>query len=214
MNIEDVVLENGWHKPGNRFAIMELVAHVNGEPWSNAPRCSPAPVTVFLRAWNCWCTDTIRQRLKEVVPHFAGCNASHKLDDQRLYAFLDLCLRQHCGAWLRLLGHEVSITEVVDEASYDVARRTVGSVMNHIRVSSTMDRYYRDLGRDLHHDTGAGAFFHMDAFRVCRRMSAYTNYILRLVRLATYEGHDPMPTCNQLVTTNLEYVRRMLQLGR
>lgn len=214
MNIEDVVLKRGAHKERNAFCVMELVAYINGEAWTDQPTCSPTMVTQFLRSWNDLSTQFTRQRLKELVPHFVGCDPHPRWDDQRLHMFMDLCVRHHIGSWLRVLGYGVPMPEIVDQDTYDRAHTAVETVARHIQMPENMDRHYREIGRDVHDDSGGASLFQLTGYKVCWRMGDFNMLLLRLIRLATYEGHDPMPTCNHLITTNLEYVRRMLQLGR
>lgn len=214
MRMEDVVLRDEAHSQRKGFTIMELVACVNGEPWTDEPTCSPTMVTQFLRSWNNRCTHVTRQRLKEVVPYFVGCDTHSRWDDQRLYAFMDLALRRHCGAWLRVLGHNISIPEVVDEASSEAARYAITEVMWRIPLPENMDKHYGKIGCDVHRDSGGDSLFTVTGYKVCWTIGYYSNLLRQLIRLATFKGCELVSTREGLVTTNIDYVKRMLQLGR
>ena len=214
MNIEGVVLRDGAHKERDAFCVMELVAYINGEAWTDTPVCSPTMITQFLRSWNDRCTHVTRQRLKEVVPHFIGCDPHPRWDEQRLYMFMDLALRQHCGTWLRVLDYETSIPEIVDEASSEAARCAIAEIIWRIPMPKNMDKHYGWIGRDVHRDSGGDSLFTVTGYKACWTIGYYSNLLLQLIRLAGFGGHELVSVREGLITTNLDYVRRMLQLGR
>lgn len=174
----------------------------------------PRMIVQFLRSWNDRCTHVTRQRLKEVVPHFIGCDPHPRWDEQRLYMFMDLALRQHCGTWLRVLGHETHMPEIVDVASSNAARYVITETMFHIPLPKNMDKHYGWIGRDVHRDSGGDSLFTVTGYKACWTIGYYSNLLLQLIRLAGFGGHELVSTREGLITTNLDYVRRMLQLGR
>lgn len=64
-------LKTGGHKgPADGACVMEAVAFVAGEPWSDHPECVSPVIGVFLRNWNdSLPTDADRDRLlKPLIP--------------------------------------------------------------------------------------------------------------------------------------------------
>ena len=46
-------LDSGSHEPSDgEFCVMEAVAYIQGEEWSDAPKCVCPVISTFLRAWN------------------------------------------------------------------------------------------------------------------------------------------------------------------
>lgn len=215
IDIDSIELRDGAHQPNKGFCIMELVAYVNGEPWTDAPECSPTMVSQFLRSWNDRCTDEVRQRLKVLVPHFAGCHTHPKWDDARLYMFLDLFMRKHTKRWLRVLGYEVpEVPVIVSKVSALIAVRALNGVLNTMPLNVVTERCYRDLGRSVYEDVGSSAFTVLSGYNIYIDAHAWEQTLLRLARFAAWKGCDLTAIRDELVTINLEYVKRMLQLGR
>ena len=45
-------LKSGAHSPDSTFCVMEAVAFVAGEEWSDHPVCACPVISAFMRAWN------------------------------------------------------------------------------------------------------------------------------------------------------------------
>jgi hypothetical protein len=62
--IQKLSLRQGAHSPDSTFCVMEAVAFVAGEKWSDAPECACPIISAFLRSWNdSMPTDADRDRL-------------------------------------------------------------------------------------------------------------------------------------------------------
>src|SRR5215831_14318509 len=72
--LQGLSLKQGAHSPDSTFCVMEAVAFVAGEPWSDSPQCACPVISVFLRAWNdSLRTDADRDRLlKPLIPKLVG----------------------------------------------------------------------------------------------------------------------------------------------
>src|ERR1700689_3092955 len=67
-------LKSGAHSPDSTFCVMEAVAFVAGEKWSDAPVCACPVISAFLRSWNdSLPNDAERDRLlKPLIPLLVG----------------------------------------------------------------------------------------------------------------------------------------------
>src|SRR5690348_6850638 len=53
LDLETLTLESGAHDADDgRMCVMEAVAWLAGEPWSDAPQCASPVLAAFCRAWN------------------------------------------------------------------------------------------------------------------------------------------------------------------
>jgi hypothetical protein len=98
-------LKSGSHSPDSTFCVMEAVAYVAGEQWSDAPECACPIISVFLRNWNdSLPSDADRDRLlKPLIPLLI--NTKNKaLEEKRSLMAADWLVRVHAPAWLRLAG--------------------------------------------------------------------------------------------------------------
>src|ERR1051325_7598025 len=108
-------LKSGSHDPNSTFCVMEAVAFVAGEPWSDHPDCACPVISAFLRSWNdSLPTDADRDRLlKPLVPKLVGTKATAKVEKRRAIMATDWFIRIHLPAWLRLAG----LTQQADAVS-------------------------------------------------------------------------------------------------
>ena len=92
---------------GNRdMCIMEAVAFVAGEAWSDTPACASPAVGAFLRTWNDALSDDDRDRLLPAavwVPRLVGSRGDDATEERRAYLALDWLVRVHTPAWLDLV---------------------------------------------------------------------------------------------------------------
>jgi hypothetical protein len=98
-------LKSGAHSPDSTFCVMEAVAFVAGEEWSDHPACACPVISAFLRAWNDTLpTDADRDRLlKPLIPKLVGTR-NKALEERRSLLAADWLVRVHTPAWLRLAG--------------------------------------------------------------------------------------------------------------
>ena len=85
------------------MCVMEAVAYVAGEPWSDAPACACPVITAFMVSWN----DSLpsnedRDRLlKPLIPSIVGTRSTPEVEQRRATMAADWLIRVHTPAWLR-----------------------------------------------------------------------------------------------------------------
>jgi hypothetical protein len=98
-------LGRGSHTPGHDVCVMEAVAYVAGEPWSDHPQCACPVITSFLIAWNDGLADDERDALlRPLVPRIVGTRSTATVEHRRALMAVDWLVRDHAPAWLRLAG--------------------------------------------------------------------------------------------------------------
>jgi hypothetical protein len=106
--LEPLVLESGGHDAPNNglvhACVMEAVAYVAGEPWSDHPECASPVLGAFLRSWNDSLSDEDRQMLKPLIPRLVGTKASKAVEEKRAWMAADWLARECAPAFLRLAG--------------------------------------------------------------------------------------------------------------
>src|SRR5271154_3904485 len=87
------------------MCVMEAVAFVAGEPWSDHPECACPIISSFLRAWNdSLPTNADRDKLlKPLIPRLVGTR-NKALEEKRGLMAADWLIRVNTPAWLRLAG--------------------------------------------------------------------------------------------------------------
>ena len=103
---ENWSLKHGAHQPDSTFCVMEAVAFIAGEPWSDHPQCSCPIISSLLRGWNDGLpTDAERDRLlKPLIPRLVNTRSTKKVELKRGLMAADWLIRVHTPAWLRLAG--------------------------------------------------------------------------------------------------------------
>ena len=98
-------LSSGVHRgPNEGMCVMEAVAYVAGEPWSDHPECACPVIGAFLRAWNDGLPDDERETLlKPLILRLVGTR-NPALEQRRATMAADWLMREHTPAWLRLAG--------------------------------------------------------------------------------------------------------------
>jgi hypothetical protein len=98
-------LKSGAHSPDSTFCVMEAVAFVAGEKWSDSPECACPVISAFLRSWNdALPSDAERDRLlKPLIPMLVNTRKK-SLELKRSLMAADWLIRVHTPAWLRLAG--------------------------------------------------------------------------------------------------------------
>ena len=102
--IEGLPLFRGAHSPDSTFCVMEAVAYVAGEPWSDSPECVSPVISTFLRSWNDSLDDDARQMLKPLIPKVIGTHTTSAAEDKRAWMATDWLARECAPAFLRLAG--------------------------------------------------------------------------------------------------------------
>ena len=98
-------LKAGAHSKDSTFCVMEAVAFVAGEEWSDHPECACPVISAFLRSWNDGLpNDAERDRLlKPLIPLLVNTR-NKNLEKQRALMAADWLIRVHTPAFLRLAG--------------------------------------------------------------------------------------------------------------
>jgi len=104
LDLESLKLESGSHSDQTAMCVMEAVAYVAGEPWSDHPQCVCPIIASFLRRWNDDLDDAGRQRLKPYIARVIETRRSAAVEDRRGWMAADWMLRVHLPAWLELGG--------------------------------------------------------------------------------------------------------------
>lgn len=103
--IDELVLGAGSHDSWDKGAcVMEAVAFVAGEEWSDTPQCASPVIAAFLRSWNDTLDDDARQQLKPYVPRLVGTAGTPEQEDARAWMAVDWLVRDYTPVWLRLAG--------------------------------------------------------------------------------------------------------------
>jgi hypothetical protein len=127
LNLDTLTLYAGGHDPGDAMCVMEAVAFVAGEPWSDHPECASKVIGAFMRAWNDTLPDDRRQMLKPYIPRLVGTAAAPEVELRRSFMACDWLVRVFTPAWLDRAGlagsaraleqlPELTTTELVDAA--------------------------------------------------------------------------------------------------
>ena len=97
--IKDIPLSKGKHDPDSTFCVMEMVAYVAGEPWTDTPECASPVLTKYCQVINDSAPDEIRQKLKPYVLRLIGSRDEAKemrrmflLTDRAVWVFVPLAL--------------------------------------------------------------------------------------------------------------------------
>jgi hypothetical protein len=103
---ESLVLKAGGHtSPESGMCVMEAVAYVAGEPWSDHPVCACPVIGAFLRSWNDGLrSDEERTRLlKPLVLRLVESKSTPAVEEARAYLALDWLIRTYTPVWLDLV---------------------------------------------------------------------------------------------------------------
>ena len=86
-------LEKGTHSPDSTWCLMEAVAYVAGESWSDSPECTCPVLASYGRALNDYMPDDQRQRLIPLIPKLIGTKAGREVELRRAYLLVDVAVR-------------------------------------------------------------------------------------------------------------------------
>ena len=102
---------------GEGACVMEAVAYVAGEPWSDTPACACPVLGAFLRTWNDDLSDTDRDRLlRPLVRRLVGSRSTPEVEARRSWLAMDWLVRTNAPTWLRLVPalvpHAAALTDL------------------------------------------------------------------------------------------------------
>ena len=105
LDLDTLVLDANSHDPGSdRMCVMEAVAMLAGEEWSDHPQCASPVIGAFLRSWNDSLPDDDRQQLKQYIPRLINSRCTDDQETERSWLATDWLVRVQAPAWLRLAG--------------------------------------------------------------------------------------------------------------
>jgi hypothetical protein len=105
LDLDTLHLDKGAHRnPAAGMCVMEAVAMLASEDFSDAPDCVSPVIRAFLVNWNDSLDDDDRQTLKQYIPQVIGTNAGPAVDEELSWMALDWLVRVQAPAWLRLAG--------------------------------------------------------------------------------------------------------------
>ena len=118
-------LDKGAHEENSRrMCVMEAVAYVAGEQWSDSPQCACPVISTFLRAWNDTLPDDERTPLlADLIPRIVGTRSTKEIEIRRSTMAADWLIRTYTPAWLRLAKLDAqaaqleSLPDIADFAS-------------------------------------------------------------------------------------------------
>jgi hypothetical protein len=156
IDLEGLRLGHGSHdRPEQGMCVMEAVAFVAGEPFSDHPECASPVIGAFLRSWNDSSDDEQRQELKQYIGRLVGSKGTKAQEDQRSWMALDWLVRVQTPAWLRLAGLDAQAG--VLEGLGEVTASSVPSMRGPIEAVRTDARAARDAARAAAGDAARAA---------------------------------------------------------
>ena len=128
-------LRDGSHRENDEglACVMEAVAYVAGEPWSDKPQCACPVISAFLRCWNDDVPDdaTRTRLLGPFVERLVRSKSTPEVALQRSYLALDWLVRVYTPAWLEVAGLRDhaglcrQLAELHSEAACEAATPTI-----------------------------------------------------------------------------------------
>src|SRR5437867_4486622 len=99
--LNDIQLAAGAHHDfSDGLCVMEAVAYVASEPFSDHPECASKVLGAFMRQWNDDLPSDERTRLlKPLIPKLIGTAASDEVEVRRAWMVGDWFVREHLPAW-------------------------------------------------------------------------------------------------------------------
>jgi hypothetical protein len=145
-------LKAGSHDSWSKGAcVMEAVAYVAGEPWSDHPECVCPVIGAFLRVWNDGLpSDAERDRLlKPLIPLVLNTR-NPALAERRSLMAADWLVRTHTVAWVRLAKLDASadalaaLPEITEMAQIPSMRGPIEAARHDAQVARAAARAARD----------------------------------------------------------------------
>jgi hypothetical protein len=124
--LEQLHLKAGGHNPDSEFCVMEAVAYVALEEWSDHPQCVSPVIASFLRNWNDSLPDEDRQMLKPYIVKIIGTNNGKETEAIRAWMCIDWLIRVFTPAFLRVAclqehAEKLSNLKKVDKINLKIA---------------------------------------------------------------------------------------------
>ena len=105
LDLDTLTLAAGGHDPDDgEMCVMEAVAFIAGEEWTDSPECASPVIGAFMRSWNDALNDNDRQDLKRYIRRLVGSKGTPEQENLRGWMALDWLVRVHTPVWLRHAG--------------------------------------------------------------------------------------------------------------
>jgi hypothetical protein len=133
LNVADLRLGRGVHKPGTGACVLELSSYLARENWSDSPECVSLVIAAFLRDWHDALSDEVRQLLKPYAWEVLGTATTAGDEVTRKWMAVDWLVRVQAPAWLRLAGLTddaralESLPRIVDATTATTARPAISA---------------------------------------------------------------------------------------
>ncbi len=94
--LEDLELQKGSHDAASKeMCLLEAVAFVAGEPWSDNPKCASPLLADYGRRLNDRLSHALRQELKPLIPMLVGSVGDDATEERRSVMLADWYIREH-----------------------------------------------------------------------------------------------------------------------
>ena len=129
LDLETLTLEVGKHEADHTFCVMEAVAYVAGERWSDHPGCASPVLTSFAMGLNDRLPTEQRQLLKPFVLRLVDTKASREVEQKRAFMAADWACRVALLMALRTAGleSEAKTMEALEPITTESAARSAAS---------------------------------------------------------------------------------------
>jgi hypothetical protein len=157
---------------GDAACLLEAVAYVAGEKWTDEPRCVSPVLGVFGRNLNDVLPDDRRQELVPLIPKLIGTRDEQ--DEARSYLALDWLIRVYTPTWLRMVPALVSDADAIAGMPRIVDLESAAAVGDLVRDAAAHSRAAWDAAGDAAWDAAGDAAWAAagDAARAAARDAA------------------------------------------
>jgi hypothetical protein len=128
LDLDTLTLAKGSHEsPDDGMCVLEAVALMAGESFTDTPSCCSPVIRAFMVSWNDGLPDDERQQLKRHIPNLIGTAGTPEQETRRAWMATDWLVRVQAPAWLRLAG----LTEQAEilEGMAEVTRESCPSIL-------------------------------------------------------------------------------------
>jgi len=132
---------SGSHSPDGQHCVMEGVAYVAGEPWSDEPACVSPVIAAFLRCWNDDLQDDASRTrlLRPLILPCIGTRADDAAEIRRAWMATDWLVRSLAPTFLRAaptLAQHADALEAIGEIVDVVSARGSQPTINAARAAA------------------------------------------------------------------------------
>lgn len=142
LDLDNLILYQGNHYPGNEMCIMEAVAFIAGEEWSDRPKCASPVITELAQGLNDNFSDKNRSLLIPYILRIIGTASDQEVEDKRLWTVLDWIARTRIPEILSSIELDKSaskLTELDPVAKCIIKNHLIEKFSNHL-TGITIDK--------------------------------------------------------------------------